>query len=165
MFVIHIQSSIFLLWMTICINSQKQYINSMFLLGIKFITWYLYNFKGMTVFSGLLFQYSEGWTRNGFMRMDTGALFGIVLCVTLYYCFVKKQLLYLLVLAFLYVYLIFVTQYRFQIIVKASVNGIWILLLNRFQQKKEHQTDGDFYYYYCVCPIWRLRLSSEFVFA
>ena len=24
---------------------------SMFLLGIKFITWYLYNFKGMTVFS------------------------------------------------------------------------------------------------------------------
>ena len=90
---------------------------SMFLLGIKFITWYLYNFKGMTVFSGLLFQYSEGWTRNGFMRMDTGALFGIVLCVTLYYCFVKKQLLYWLVLAFLYVYLIFVTQYRFQIIV------------------------------------------------
>ena len=89
----------------------------MFLLGIKFITWYLYNFKGMTVFSGLLFQYSEGWTRNGFMRMDTGALFGIVLCVTLYYCFVKKQLLYWLVLAFLYVYLIFVTQYRFQIIV------------------------------------------------
>ena len=49
--------------------------------------------------------------------MDTGALFGIVLCVTLYYCFVKKQLLYWLVLAFLYVYLIFVTQYRFQIIV------------------------------------------------
>lgn len=90
---------------------------SMLLLGIKFITWYLYNFKGMTVFSGLLFQYSEGWTRNGFMRMDTGALFGIVLCVTLYYCFVKKQLLYWLVLAFLYVYLIFVTQYRFQIIV------------------------------------------------
>ena len=88
-----------------------------FLLGIKFITWYLYNFRGMTVFSGLLFQYSEGWTRNGFMRMDTGALFGIVLCVTLYYCFVKKQLLYWLVLAFLYVYLIFVTQYRFQIIV------------------------------------------------
>lgn len=74
----------------------------MFLLGIKFITWYLYNFKGMTVFSGLLFQYSEGWTRNGFMRMDTGALFGIVLCVTLYYCFVKKQLLYWLVLAFLF---------------------------------------------------------------
>ena len=90
---------------------------SMFLLGIKFITWYLYNFKGMTVFSGLLFQYSEGWTRNGFMRMDTGALFGIVLCVTLYYCFAKKKLLYWLVLAFLYVYLIFVTQYRFQIIV------------------------------------------------
>lgn len=89
----------------------------MFLLGIKFITWYLYNFKGMTVFSGLLFQYSEGWTRNGFMRMDTGALFGIVLCVTLYYCFVKKQLLYWLVLAFLYIYLIFVTQYRFQLIV------------------------------------------------
>ena len=93
------------------------YWTSMFLLGIKFITWYLYNFKGMTVFSGLLFQYSEGWTRNGFMRMDTGALFGIVLCVTLYYCFVKKQLLYWFVLAFLYVYLIFVTQYRFQIIV------------------------------------------------
>ena len=93
------------------------YWTSMFLLGIKFITWYLYNFKGMTVFSGLLFQYSEGWTRNGFMRMDTGALFGIVLCVTLYYCFVKKQLLYWLVLAFLYIYLIFVTQYRFQIIV------------------------------------------------
>lgn len=93
------------------------YWTSMFLLGIKFITWYLYNFKGMTVFSGLLFQYSEGWTRNGFMRMDTGALFGIVLCVTLYYCFVKKQLLYWLVLAFLYIYLIFVTQYRFQLIV------------------------------------------------
>ena len=90
---------------------------SMFLLGIKFIVWYLYNFKGITVFSGLLFQYSEGWARNGFIRMDTGALFGIVLCVTLYYCFAKKQLLYWLVLAFLYIYLLFVTQYRFQIIV------------------------------------------------
>lgn len=90
---------------------------SMFLLGIKFIVWYLYNFNGITVFSGLLFQYSEGWARNGFVRMDTGALFGIVLCVTLYYCFAKKQLLYWLVLAFLYIYLLFVTQYRFQIIV------------------------------------------------
>lgn len=49
--------------------------------------------------------------------MDTGALFGVVLCLTLYYCLVKKQVFYWSVLVFLYLYLIFVTQYRFQIIV------------------------------------------------
>lgn len=31
--------------------------------------------------------------------------------------------------------------------------------------EKERQTDGDFFYYYCVRPFWRLRLYSEFVFA
>lgn len=39
------------------------YWTSMVLLAIKTVTWYLYNFKGMTIFSGLLLQYSEGWTR------------------------------------------------------------------------------------------------------
>lgn len=125
------------------------YWTSMFLLGIKFITWYLYNFKGMTVFSGLLFQYSEGWTRNGFMRMDTGALFGIVLCVTLYYCFVKKQLLYWLVLAFLYIYLIFVTQYRFQLIVTIVLTAYGYYCSTDSNRKKNVKLMADFFYYYC----------------
>lgn len=93
------------------------YWTSMVLLIIKAITWYLYNFRGITIFPGLLLQYSEGWTRNGLMRMDAGALFGIILCLTLYYCMVKKQLFYWIMLAFIYLYLIFVTQFRFQIIV------------------------------------------------
>ena len=103
-------------------NDAHKFINkiywiSMLLLTIKSATWYLYNFRGVTIFSGLLLQYSESWTRNGFIRMDTGALFGVVLCLTLYYCLVKKQVFYWSVLVFLYLYLIFVTQYRFQIIV------------------------------------------------
>ncbi len=96
---------------------------SMLLLVIKAATWYLYNFRGISVLSGLLSQYSEGWTRNDLMRMDTGALFGIVLCLTLYYCLVKKQLFYWLVLVLLYLYLIFITQFRFQTIVAIIVTA------------------------------------------
>lgn len=58
-------------------NDAHKFINkiywiSMLLLTIKSATWYLYNFRGVTIFSGLLLQYSESWTRNGFIRMDTG---------------------------------------------------------------------------------------------
>lgn len=97
--------------------TNRIYWISLLLLVIKASVWYLYNFKGITVFYDLLFQYSEDWTRNGFMRMDAGALFGITLCLTLYYCLAKKQLFYWIILVFLYLYLIFITQFRFQIIV------------------------------------------------
>lgn len=109
---------------------------SMVLLAIKTVTWYLYNFKGMTIFSGLLLQYSEGWTRNGLVRLDAGALFGITLCLTLYYCMVKKQLFYWIMLAFIYFYLIFVTQFRFQIIVSIVITVYCYYYASNSSKKK-----------------------------
>ena len=87
------------------------------ILVLKMITWYFYNFQGTIVFERLLFEYDK-WFRNGLQRVNAGYLVGIVAV----FLFAKgnlgvKRIYYYGIVAFIIFFLMYVSAYRFQVIV------------------------------------------------
>ncbi len=83
------------------------------ILIIKFIGWYMYGFRGTTMFRNLLFQY-EGWTRSALQRIDTGYLFSIAFAYALYGIFKKKNKIpYMIATISMALFMVFITQYRY----------------------------------------------------
>lgn len=83
---------------------------------IRVIGWYLYNYRGSYIFSGLVLQ-SEDWLRNGLQRIDVIPLFGIV---TVYYAYrlLREYNLYnFTVTLFLFLYLVFIAQARYLVVI------------------------------------------------
>lgn len=87
------------------------------ILVLKMISWYFYNFQGIVVFERLLFEFDK-WFRNGLQRVNAGYLVGIVAV----FLFAKgnsgvKRIYYYGFVAFIIFFLIYVSAYRFQVIV------------------------------------------------
>lgn len=83
------------------------------ILAIKFIGWYMYGFRGVTMFRNLLFQY-EGWTRSEFQRIDTGYSFSIAFTYALYGIYKKKnKISYMIATVSMALFMVFITQYRY----------------------------------------------------
>lgn len=87
------------------------------ILVLKMISWYFYNFQGTVVFERLLFEYDK-WFRNGLQRVNAGYLVGIV---TVFF-FVRgnagiKKIYYYGIVAYIIFFLMYVSAYRFQVIV------------------------------------------------
>lgn len=61
----------------------------MVMLVIKIASWYLYNFRGITIFHNILFEYGD-WDLNGVQRVSMGQLIGIVFPYYASYGFSKK---------------------------------------------------------------------------
>lgn len=80
---------------------------------IKAATWYLYNYHGVILFSKLLFKHSDGWVRNGILRMDISSLFGVSLCFLLCEFFVEHKRKAIIPAVGLILFTVFITQYRF----------------------------------------------------
>ena len=97
----------------------------LFMLVIRMFSWGMYNFKGQVYFPRLLFQYEE-WIRDGLQRIEPGMLYG----VTLVYVTVQslntrmKGFLYKSLLAFMILFLLFVTRVRFMTFISALTVGM-----------------------------------------
>lgn len=87
------------------------------ILMIKAFAWAMYNFAGKTVFPNLILKYSDKWQRNGMIRVDVGYLYGVALSYLLGRFFIYKKKLALILAGGLLAFAVFVTQYRFLIIV------------------------------------------------
>lgn len=87
------------------------------MLMVRFAGWYLYNFKSNDTFMGLVLE-TPNWIRNGLQRVDVVPLFGIIF-VFYWFKFLtgtnKKR--YFLISLIMVLYLIFVTQVRYQLLV------------------------------------------------
>ncbi|MFT8459997.1 MAG: hypothetical protein ABF695_12495 [Liquorilactobacillus ghanensis] len=101
---------------------------------IRSISWFFYNFKSRLIFPRLVFQYGS-WQRNGLQRIEPSILFGIIVIFWIY-IFLKsnKNLLFLFPSLFMIVYLIFVSQVRFQTII--SLLAIVSMIYYFYNKKK-----------------------------
>lgn len=87
------------------------------ILVFKAYAWYQYNFKGEIVFERLLFEYDD-WFRNGMQRVNAGYLVGIASVFLL--CKQTKGIswiVYRLAVGFIVLFLMYVTAFRYQLIV------------------------------------------------
>lgn len=87
------------------------------ILVLKMISWYFYNYQGIVIFERLLFEYDK-WFRNGLQRVNAGYLVGIVAV----FLFVRgnsgdKRVYYFGIVAYIIFFLMYVSAYRFQVIV------------------------------------------------
>lgn len=81
-------------------------------LTLRALTWMAYRFAGVTLFNNLLYEYGISWGRNGSIRIDATPLISIAV-VGLYYLYIKrKNIKYLFELAFVFLYLLIITQTR-----------------------------------------------------
>lgn len=87
----------------------------LFMLGMRMLSWGLYNYRGTIIFPNLLFQY-EGWIRDGFQRVEAGMLFGVALSYLTVQAMEKniRAIVYKLLLVFMISFLVLVTRVRFQ---------------------------------------------------
>jgi len=83
------------------------------ILSIKAVGWYLYNYRGVTIFPNLILRHSAEWVRNGVLRVDVGALYGVALCYLLSKFFVNKKRRYGVLAAGMMLFVVFITQYRY----------------------------------------------------
>ena len=83
------------------------------ILSIKAFAWYLYNFQHITIFPGLLLRHSADWVRNGVLRVDVGALYGVALCYLLSMFFVDKNRKAGIAAGGMMLFVVFITQYRY----------------------------------------------------
>lgn len=82
------------------------------ILLIKAFSWFMYNYLGIVFFDNLLFQYG-GWSRDGFIRIDSGCLFFLAIVVSSNYAFgAKKSKAWLAVVLFLVFYTVFISKWR-----------------------------------------------------
>lgn len=102
-------------------------------LALKSLCWYLYNYHSIVLASNIVFQYGN-WTRNGKVRIDPGYLFGLALAFSLYRIHCGKKG-YGFVLAGLLLFLIFITQFRYQLIVAIIV----IVVVYSFSAKTDRR--------------------------
>ncbi|MDA8226461.1 MAG: hypothetical protein M0T74_01930 [Desulfitobacterium hafniense] len=101
-------------------------------LFIRFVTWVVYSFTGITLFSNVLYEYGISWGRNGTARIDATPLIGVVI-VSLYYFYIEtKNKKYLIKLLFVFFYLLVVTQTRTLLISSLFCCAIMIF----FQKRK-----------------------------
>lgn len=92
-----------------------------FMMMIRFTSWFLYNYSGKIVFPRLLFQY-DVWIRDGFQRMETGGLFGIALILSSVQALTsRKKWLYYSLVAFCIFFVAIVTRVRFQFMLSVFV--------------------------------------------
>ena len=106
-----------------------------FMMIIRFVSWFLYNYSGKIVFPRLLFQY-DVWIRDGFQRMDTGGLFGIALVLSSVQALTRRnKWLYYSVVAFCIFFVSFVTRVRFQFMLSIFVFMV-VYLSNQIFFKK-----------------------------
>lgn len=111
------------------------------LLLIKTVVWFLYNYLGIELFPRLLFEFSA-WTRSGMQRMFSGFLVGIILSFSFTHGFYfEKRMKYKFMFAFIAFFLIFETQYRYQI---ASA-GISVLFMYFYGSKSSQQKMNKFF--------------------
>lgn len=104
----------------------------MLMLLLRFASWYLYNYRGITVFGRLLFQYKE-WTRDGVQRIEAGMLYGVALVYCSIYAWKgNRRLLYKCFLLFMIAFLVLATKVRFQ----TAVSLLTILVVYCFREPK-----------------------------
>ena len=106
------------------------------MLMIKALVWFLYTYTGAVVFPDLLFEYGT-WSRSGVHRVEAGYLFGLALVYYLSNVFHnRKRLRSLLIVIGLFLYMIFVTRFRFQLIVMIAVSFIVYYYSTESNKKK-----------------------------
>lgn len=104
----------------------------LFLLFIKLIVWFLYNYRGIQLFPNLLFQF-DIWSRNGLQRLNAGYLIGIVLVFCVIEGFVlRKNRFYQAMTVFILLFLMIVTRFRFQIAISIAT----IVIMAFFRGRK-----------------------------
>lgn len=87
------------------------------MLAIRFIGWYLYNYRGSSLLQGIVLQ-TANWTRNGLQRVDSIPLFGIIFVFYWYKFLINpKKLRYFTAAIIMLLYLFIVTQVRYQLLV------------------------------------------------
>ena len=122
-------------------NTYEKYLKKivalvLIMLALKAFSWYMYNYRGTVFFSNLLFKHDEGWVRNGMLRVDTGALYGIALCYLLFIFFARKKHRGALLAGGMILFAVFITQYRYLEIVIILV-GLIIYLTSSVSDKKK----------------------------
>ncbi len=105
------------------------------MLAVKALSWGLYLQGGIILFPSVLEQYS-GWARGGVVRLDTSYLFGIAFSVALYYSFISRKKRYLLIVVLMYLFAIFITQFRFLLGVMIIETGLLYYVLSLTKTKK-----------------------------
>lgn len=93
---------------------------------LKGISWVLYSFAGKVIFPQMLFEFGEGWTRNGLQRVNAGYLAGLALVYYITKGFSdknpdKKKNLYKFFTIYIIFFLFIITAFRFQSIVALTV--------------------------------------------
>lgn len=106
------------------------------IMGLKAVAWYLYNFQHITIFPNVLLKHSEGWVRNGVLRVDVGGLYGVAICYTMTSAFVKRNRKAAAISIGLALFSVFITQYRYLEIVILLV-ALLVYLVSTDSDKKK----------------------------
>lgn len=86
------------------------------ILIIKFVGWFLFEFRGMKVFEDLIFQYKD-WARSETHRVDIGYLFAFAYTFALLGMYrMKVKIKYIAIVTGMIIFATIVTQYRFLVI-------------------------------------------------
>lgn len=126
-------------------NTQLAIVNKIksiviFMLCIKTVCWFLYNFTGTVLFEKLIFRFGDGWVRDGLLRIDPGCLFGIAFSVVFSYsCIYKKNFKYKVIAALMLCFVVFISQFRYQIIsiIVVAIVGLYASSNNRTARRNK----------------------------
>lgn len=104
------------------------------ILIFKFIAWFSSNFTGTVFFPNILKEYS-GWTVSGMARVEGGALFALVFIYFFVNFIQKKKIIFGLGSGILLLFMMFITQFRFQLL-SLLVTGYVVLYVDETKNKK-----------------------------
>lgn len=85
-------------------------------LGLRALTWFVNTYFNIQLFTGVLYEYGNVWGRNGRQRIDATTLIGVLIPLLFYLYQKKRKKKYLVELAFVFAYLVFVSQTRMLIL-------------------------------------------------
>ena len=97
------------------------------MLMIKAFAWFMYTFQGVTLFPNVLLKHSEEWVRNGVLRVDVGALYGVALCFLMSRFMVQKRHRAGVLALGMILFVVFITQYRYlEIVIMLSALLVYL---------------------------------------
>ena len=108
------------------------------MLVIKTVCWTAHSFLGTTILEDLTFQY-ENWSRNGTVRMDGGCLLGLIFTYYWMQSYGKRSKRNRVVAVLILCFVMFVVQYRFQVIAlcAAIFSCYWVSSSGKLQKRNK----------------------------
>ena len=130
------------------------------MLGIRFLSFYYFNYKDVVLFPRLLFQYNV-WLRNGYQRIEAGVFLGVALIfwtVKGIEGYKNSKIFSWCVIAFMVFFLAFVTKVRFQ----TAISLLTVLIVVYFIKMRLTKNSFLVKFYSIIAILVFLYVSGAF---